>query len=236
MPPLLLIHTNFITAFQNFLSNHVEEILIFFYIFFPSFVYTKNHITTQEEIILLSKKILYYDPKDINALSRFRRDFLDHIQQKCKKNQPLILICVGTDRATGDCLGPIIGQSLINSKIYSVYGTLQNPVHAKNLNLTLNHIHTIYKNPFIIAIDSCLGCRKHVGYITLSSMPLLPGQGVLKRLPPIGDLSITGIVDIFSDSDHETIQTTRLKIVFELASFIACGIETPTFQASYPHL
>ena len=187
------------------------------------------------------KKINYYQPDDPCALARFQNDLLAHLQKKKKKNQPLVLICIGSDRATGDCLGPLVGQSLIDSPVYSVYGSLQSPVHAKNLDHTIELIYTFHKNPFVIAIDSCLGCEEHVGYITLSSMPLCPGQGVSKSLPPIGDISITGIVDRFSESYHETIQTTRLQTVFYLASFIAKGIqtfkfETSKFEVSYRHL
>lgn len=163
-------------------------------------------------------------------------DFIHHLQKMYKKNQPLVLICVGSDRATGDCLGPLVGQYLIHSTNYSVYGTLQHPVHAKNLKSTMDLIYSIHNDPFVIAIDSCLGFEDHIGYITLSPLPLFPGQGVSKSLPAIGDLSITGIVDIFSESSHETIQSTRLKTVFHLAAFIAAGIEIPKFQVSYPHL
>ena len=120
------------------------------------------------------KKINYYQPDDPCALARFQNDLLAHLQKKCKKNQPLVLICIGSDRATGDCLGPLVGQSLIDSPVYSVYGSLQSPVHAKNLDHTIELIYTFHKNPFVIAIDSCLGCEEHVGYITLSSMPLCP--------------------------------------------------------------
>lgn len=187
------------------------------------------------------KKISYYDLQTPDASSHFQKDYLMYLRKKCKKNQPLVLICIGTDRATGDCLGPLVGQTLINSPFYSVYGTLQTPVHAKNLEQTVQLIHTYHKNPFIIAVDACLGCEEHVGCVTLSSMPLLPGKGVSKKLSPVGDLSITGIVNIFSDACHETIQSTRLKTVFHLAAFISEGISVASIsafksQASYPHL
>lgn len=187
------------------------------------------------------KKILYYDLQSPDASSHFQKDYLSYLQKKCKKNQPLVLICIGTDRATGDCLGPLVGQSLVDSPFYSVYGTLQTPVHAKNLEQTLRLIYRYHKDPFIIAVDACLGYKEHVGCVTLSSMPLLPGKGVSKKLSPVGDLSITGIVNIFSDACHETIQSTRLKTVFHLASFISEGISAPYVtsfksQASYLHL
>lgn len=185
---------------------------------------------------MFSNKLTYYNPQNPYSLSEFHTDFIHHLHEMHKKNQPLVLICVGSDRATGDCLGPLVGQYLINSVDYSVYGTLQHPVHAKNLKNTMKLIYSIHHDPFVIAIDSCLGCEDHIGYITLSPLPLFPGKGVSKCLPAIGDLSITGIVDVFSESDPETIQSTRLKTVFNLAAFITAGIETPKFQVSYPHL
>lgn len=182
------------------------------------------------------KKLVYYNPDEFYALTQFRHDFLEFLKKNHKKNQPLVLLCIGTDRVTGDCLGPLIGQSLIDSPVYSIYGTLQNPVHAQNLDQTIDIILDSYKNPFIIAIDSCLGIEEHIGYITLSSLPLKPGQGVCKKLRPIGNLSITGIVDVFSKENLEVIQNTRLKTVFRLASFIKNGIEDPKSQVSYPLL
>lgn len=185
---------------------------------------------------MISKKTTYYDPKKSSAITQFQHDFLILLQKKHKKNQPLVLICVGSDRATGDCLGPIVGQSLKNSSVYSVYGTLQVPIHAKNINTAIKHAYNFHKDPFIIAIDSCLGFQEHLGYVTLSTLPLFPGQGVCKNLSSFGNLSITGIVDIFSETDPTVIQTTRLKTVMDLASFIISGITLSKSQASYLHL
>lgn len=187
--------------------------------------------------MLFSEKIYYYDSARTIDFQNFQSDLKHQIQKRRKKKQPLVIVCIGTDRATGDCLGPLVGHYLMNhSHMYSVYGNLSEPIHAQNLEDTMKKIYQTYKDPFIIAIDACLGCQEHIGYITLSSMPLLPGQGVSKSLPPIGHLSITGIVNLISDTNEETIQNTRLQIVVELASFISSGIETSIAlksQASY---
>lgn len=187
------------------------------------------------------EKITYYHPENPCDLMRFRNDLAHCLKIKQKKSQPLIIVCIGTDRATGDCLGPLVGQELSYSSQYSVFGTLTHPVHAKNLDETFQKIHSTYKNPFIIAIDACLGFAEHVGYITLSPLPLLPGQGVCKQLPSIGHISITGIVNIFSEtsSNESVIQNTRLHTVIKLADFITNGIKSANFssiyQVSYPH-
>ena len=86
------------------------------------------------------KKISYYHPDSPYALMKFQNDLLHYLKIKHKKNQPLVIVCIGTDRATGDCLGPLVGQALLPSPQYSVFGTLKEPIHAKNLNQTFKEI------------------------------------------------------------------------------------------------
>ena len=97
------------------------------------------------------KKISYYHPDSPYALMKFQNDLLHYLKIKHKKNQPLVIVCIGTDRATGDCLGPLVGQALLPSSQYSVFGTLKEPIHAKNLNQTFKEIYSVCQNPFIIA-------------------------------------------------------------------------------------
>jgi hypothetical protein len=42
-------------------------------------------------------------------------------------------ICIGTDRSSGDSLGPFVGTYLNEMGYKNVYGTLDEPVHAMNL-------------------------------------------------------------------------------------------------------
>jgi len=49
-------------------------------------------------------------------------------------NENTIVVCIGTDRAIGDALGPLVGTMLKNSDFkYPVYGTLDSPIHALNI-------------------------------------------------------------------------------------------------------
>ena len=126
---------------------------------------------------------------------------------------------------SGDCLGPIIGYKLAYYMNYrfAVYGTLESPVHAKNLEATIEKIKTEYRNPLIIAIDASLGARSHIGYVTLMEGGLQPGIGVDKDLPVIGDISITGIVNLSGMVSQILLQTTRLHTVMQMADFIVQG-------------
>ncbi len=142
------------------------------------------------------------------------------------QQRPLVFLCIGTDRATGDCLGPILGHRLHTdfSSQFHVYGTLEEPVHARNLDSTIAEINSSYDNPLIVAVDAALGKSAHVGFVTLGEGPLKPGAGVEKELPSVGELSITGIVNMSGILDQMLLQTTRLNIVVRLADYIFEGI------------
>lgn len=145
---------------------------------------------------------------------------------KSLDNRPLIILCIGTDRCNGDSLGPLIGYKLnrLNLPNIRVYGTLNNPVHAVNLIDTVTSINQLYNNPFILAIDASLGRKESVGCVTLATGPLIPGLGVGKQLPNVGDIHVTGIVNVKNSQNNLTLQTTRLSMVMDMADFIVEGI------------
>lgn len=146
------------------------------------------------------------------------------------ENRQIIFVCIGTDRCTGDSLGPLVGYKIKSyiknnhvKNIY-VYGSLENPVHAKNLVEIINKIKSNFSNPYIIATDSCLGKTNNIGKVFINNQPISPGLALNKDLPPIGDLSITGIVNIFGNYEFLILQNTRLYTVMSLADCISNGI------------
>lgn len=140
--------------------------------------------------------------------------------------QPIVFVCIGTDRSTGDSLGPLIGSKLSEkgTSYFHVYGTLDEPIHAVNLQEKLDYIHQTYRNPFIIGIDACLGRVKSVGHISVGEGPVKPGAGVNKDLPPVGNAHITGIVNVSGFMEFFVLQNTRLSLVMKMADAIADGI------------
>jgi len=154
-------------------------------------------------------------------------DLSQRINRK-RKNliRPVILLCIGTDRSTGDSLGPLVGSKLIksNQDFYIIYGTLENPVHATNLSNVLCEIRNKFKDPFIIAIDACLGRFESVGYINVGDGALSPGAGVNKILPAVGDINITGIVNVGGFMEYIVLQNTRLNLVMKMADTIVEGL------------
>ncbi|AOZ92866.1 spore protease YyaC [Paenibacillus crassostreae] len=167
-------------------------------------------------------KIPHTDPEIHSALTH---RLLFHLSQ-VKDWQPLIVVCVGTDRSTGDCLGPLVGTALTRYKshLFHIYGTLEEPVHAVNLQDKLSMIYDSYQQPYIIGIDACLGQSSSIGCIQINEGPLLPGAGVKKQLPPVGDIHITGIVNVGGFMEYFVLQNTRLNLVMQLSDTIALSL------------
>lgn len=165
--------------------------------------------------------------EDPLAASKFALDLIYRLERfGIDRDNPKILLCIGTDRSTGDCLGPLVGSKIDLTKqdFFAVYGTLDKPVHASNLKEKLAEIHSNYKEPFIIAVDACLGQIENVGCINLGDGSLQPGAGVNKDLPPVGQIHITGIVNVGGFMEYLVLQNTRLNMVMRLADVIVGGL------------
>lgn len=146
----------------------------------------------------------------------------------------LTLVCIGTDRSTGDALGPLTGSflSLYSSFPFRVVGCLDSPVHALNLTTIVEELHSFDSDAPLVAIDACLGNHRAIGDILLEIGPLWPGKAVQKDLPAIGSYSIKGVVNHLHSEGIETLQTTRLHITHDMARVIANAL----FLAWHRHL
>lgn len=186
-----------------------------------------------KQLFAKKNEVQYFNCKNLTSAYDFGDLLLDYIITKRKEDQPLVFMCIGTDRATGDCLGPLVGYKLLNSSLnqFTVLGSLSSPIHALNLNTVIKEVYNVFENPFIVAIDACLGRKEHIGYVTLSSRGLTPGEGVCKSLPLVGDLSITGIVNESHHSGSLLLQNTRLNVVMDLADYIYTGVHHAISQA-----
>ncbi|MCM3112775.1 spore protease YyaC [Lederbergia lenta] len=142
------------------------------------------------------------------------------------KHRTVGIVCIGTDRSTGDSLGPLVGTFLKEAglKRFQVYGTLEDPVHAVNLEEKLQLIHDTHFRPFIIGIDACLGKLNSIGSIKVGIGPVKPGSAVNKDLTPVGDIHITGIVNVGGYMELFVLQNTRLSLVMSMAKQIAAAI------------
>ena len=172
--------------------------------------------------------LYYFDSNNPKAPAQIGLILTNMVTDSILPEQEIIILCIGSDRSTGDSLGPIIGhkfKEFISPGLY-LLGDLSQPVHAANLSYCIKSIQKTFDNPFIIAIDASLGKEDHIGMITLGKGPLKPGLGVNKRLPEVGDIHITGIVNSSRDMESSTLQTTRLSVIFQIADAIVMALRT----------
>ncbi|AOT73077.1 spore protease YyaC [Geosporobacter ferrireducens] len=141
-----------------------------------------------------------------------------------------IILCIGTDRCIGDALGPLVGTLLENRNFrYPLYGSLDHPIHAINLESSLEKIKTEHPDAYVIAIDACLGQENLIGNIHIKNGPIYPGKGVGKSLPQVGHLSIVGIVDKLQNDDLYAIHHIRLSLIMHMAQIIADAFMLATY-------
>ena len=154
---------------------------------------------------------------------------LSELIEEAKKRtgkKGVIYLCIGSDRSTGDSLGPLVGHQLCRMAPAQtlVLGTLNRPVHAVNLVETMDFIQRSYSDCLVVAVDASVGSEDHVGGITMGLGSIRPGLGVCKKLQAVGDIYITGVVHGGSHLEPELLQSTRLALVMELAECISTGI------------
>lgn len=139
-----------------------------------------------------------------------------------KTSNEVIILCVGSDRSTGDSLGPIVGTMLKGIEIpFPVYGSLEEPVHALNIRKTLKLIYQTHKEPFILGIDACLGDERQIGFILLKEGSFIPGNALNKALPSVGDYHMKAIVNYLDPlSPSQSLNNTRLFTVVRMAEII----------------
>ena len=141
-------------------------------------------------------------------------------------HEALVFCCIGTDRSTGDALGPMIGSQLKQtfSFPFQVFGTLQQPLHALNIVERQQQLQNDVQNAFVVAIDACLGEISSIGSIIVQQGPLYPGKAVKKQLPPIGNLSVKGIVNVGGFMETSVLQNTRLHVTYSMSDIIVRGL------------
>ena len=174
------------------------------------------------------REIYYYDARKEREIENFALQLYNMVggEMESGKWKGVLFLCIGTDRSTGDSLGPLIGYKLKGRRMRNakVVGTLEKPVHAMNLDLYARYIRLHYPDYVVVAIDASVGSLDHVGYATLGRGALQPGLGVSKELQAVGDIAITGIVGGVGSRDPVMLQSVRLSMVMKMADCICESI------------
>lgn len=171
-------------------------------------------------IVMITKYIIDNNIVNVKIYPIWRDMPLNHLKQKflsmIPHHKPVLFVCIGTDRVSGDSLGPLVGTEL-EKMGYDVLGTLENPVHGKNLHEIPQFIKKKYRHHFIVAIDACLGPKEDIGEVRIYKGPLRPGAGVNKLLPPIGHMHIVGIVNYSGSQEYLLLDQTDRSFVQRMA-------------------
>ncbi|RWZ54722.1 spore protease YyaC [Halobacillus fulvus] len=151
----------------------------------------------------------------------------DYLYEWLPPSKEVVIACIGTDRSTGDAFGPLVGSMLEdqNLETFRIYGTIEEPLHALNLKEKMAFIEQEHPAPFILAVDACLGKATSVGSVVLGKGTIAPGSALKKDLPPVGDLHISGMVNVSGFMEHVVLQNTRLHVVMQMAAKVAAAIQ-----------
>jgi putative sporulation protein YyaC len=163
----------------------------------------------------------YVHIESYDCLEKLTQSIKEQIQNTDKAYDEICIACIGTDRATGDCLGPLVGHKLNGIDGIKVRGTLDDTLMATNLK---DFADSIKPNQLIIAVDACLGRMEKVGNIVVEKGPINPGEVFKKNLPPVGDINIKGIVNVGGFMEEMIILNTKLSLVMKMADVISDGL------------
>jgi putative sporulation protein YyaC len=196
-----------------------------------SFIRTKK----RKDEIESSKKMMSIQKNskesEIEKISNKLKEVFNQTQKE------IIFLCVGSDRSTGDSLGPLVGTMLKGKNIpFPVYGTLEEPVHALNFKKVLKEIHKEYGEAFIFGIDASLGDEGQIGYIFIREGAFIPGNAVNKVLPSVGNYHMKAIVNYLDPFyPEQSLNSTRLytvsilaEIITEIITRVALDVRKPT--------
>jgi putative sporulation protein YyaC len=178
-----------------------------------------------------SNKIFTHEKSEEEEIAKMAKTLNEIINNTSKE---IVFLCIGSDRSTGDSLGPLVGTILKDKNIPSpIYGTLQAPVHALNIKKVLKEIQDTYEDPFIIGIDACLGDDSKIGTIFIVKGAFIPGKALKKDLPSVGDCHLKAIVNYLDPlSPVQSLNSTRLYTVIKIADIMSKIITRAIFNKS----
>jgi len=174
-------------------------------------------LTTRADYLFLS----HFQEKFI--FSKLTRAFYNEIPGS---REPIFL-CIGVDRSAGDCFGPLTGTLLRQMRVPNVIGTLDSPVHAKNIEEACS---SLVQGSYVVAIDASLGNARDIGFLAVKRTPLYPGKAMGKNLPPVGDISVILNVNVGGIANYLFLQNASLHTVWSGADLVARSIATALYM------
>jgi len=174
----------------------------------------------------------YKKIENIDIKEKFINDF-SYIFYKAKSQKEyseITFLCVGTDRITGDCFGPLVGSKLIellkkcNYSNINVYGSLEQNLSYENINKIIKNINN---KSIIIVIDAALSKKENIGKVFVSNGKTILGKSLERDKIEIGDISIKSVVAKdykIAKYNFKALQNISLNVVNTLANNVSEGI------------
>lgn len=147
-------------------------------------------------------------------------DAVENIVQSLRElsmPSPPSIVCIGTDRSTGDSFAPFVGNSLRHRglKRDQLIGTIDDPVHGQNLDRAKSLSYPT------LAIDAGLGKSSSVGALIIQDKGITPGSAIDKEYNTVGSYCIQGIVNVSGFANLLVLGSTRLSLVIKMAETVA---------------
>lgn len=181
--------------------------------------------------VLISQKSIIFSQKKINKCSSNLKELRKHLKSNLPKDMTVdntVFLAFGTDRSTGDSLGPFVGHFL-NQYGFNVLGTIEEPLHSQNLVQRIEEIKGQYQYQFSIDCSVLPDTfpSDFLGKVFLKNKGIQPGSGVNKEVDTIGDFSISCPLirnESISFMTALSLQNVRLSEVISLSQMIASAL------------
>ena len=144
-----------------------------------------------------------------------------------------VVICIGSDRVSGDMLGPMVGSSLREEYRLPcpVYGYVGESVNGLNLEEYLKMIGARHRGSSIIAVDAALGKASDVGTVRLKRGGIKAGGALERKGENVGDVGVIGVVA--EERPPAEVYAALLAVPFALVEELAARIARLIFEALF---
>ena len=133
-----------------------------------------------------------------------------------------VIVCVGTDKISGDSLGPMVGSMLRAAGVpCPVYGVEGATVNGVNLDRYREFLASRYAGVPVIAVDAALGEADEVGQIRYRKGGVCAGGALGRRTEGLGQLAVLGVVGRRGEDALSALLEAPLAVVERLAERIA---------------
>ena len=111
----------------------------------------------------------------------------------------IVFFCVGSNKVVSDSYAPFIGSMLLKNNVRAfVYGTINSPINALNIDYYIEMLRKYHSKDKVIVIDSRIVKNKSIG-VKFERGEIEVASTTLKRV--LGDYHITLDISIESLKD-----------------------------------